>query len=87
VASEFVGTSITSGGNGADLTDEGRTMLAANPHMKFFNSQRGYVHCTLTPQNWRSDCRVVPFVEQPDAPISTRATWVVEDRNPGVQPC
>ncbi|MER5387576.1 alkaline phosphatase D family protein [Saccharopolyspora sp. NPDC002686] len=86
VASEFVGTSITSGGDGADMTDEGRTMLAANPHMKFFNSQRGYVRCTLTPELWRSDYRVVPFVERPGAEISTRATYVVEDRHPGVKP-
>ncbi|MGW1680952.1 alkaline phosphatase D family protein [Saccharopolyspora sp. NPDC002376] len=86
VASEFVGTSITSGGDGADMTDEGRTMLAANPHMKFFNSQRGYVRCTLTPELWRSDYRVVPFIERPGAEISTRATYVVEDRRPGVKP-
>ncbi|MGP4015090.1 alkaline phosphatase D family protein [Saccharopolyspora sp. 5N708] len=86
VASEFVGTSITSGGNGADMTDDGRTLLAANPHMKFFNSQRGYVRCTVTPQTWRSDYRVIPFIEQPDAPVSTRATYVVEHNHPGVQP-
>ncbi|RKT87049.1 alkaline phosphatase D [Saccharopolyspora antimicrobica] len=86
VASEFVGTSISSGGDGADMTDEGRTMLAANPHMKFFNAQRGYVRCTLTPELWRSDYRVVPYIERRGAPISTRATYVVENGRPGVQP-
>ncbi|MFE5571295.1 alkaline phosphatase D family protein [Amycolatopsis japonica] len=85
VASEFVGTSITSGGNGADMTPGGETLLKANPHMKFFNSQRGYVRVNVNRQRWRSDFRVVPFVNTPGAPISTRASYVVEDRRPGVQ--
>ncbi|WP_158293958.1 hypothetical protein [Kribbella sp. VKM Ac-2568] len=45
---------------------------------------RGYVRVTVDQHRWRSDFRVVPFVSQPDAPISTRATYVVEDRNPHV---
>jgi alkaline phosphatase D len=85
VGSEFVGTSISSGGNGADMTEEGTRFLAANEHMKFFNAQRGYVRCTVTPQEWRSDYRVVPYVDRPGAPITTRATYVVEDGVPGVQ--
>ncbi|MFC5267968.1 hypothetical protein ACFPJ1_38135 [Kribbella qitaiheensis] len=36
---------------------------------------------TVDQHRWRSDVRVVPFVSRPDAPISTRATYVVEDRN------
>ncbi|MFF5989509.1 alkaline phosphatase D family protein [Prauserella flavalba] len=85
VGSEFVGTSITSGGNGADLTDQGRAFLAANPHLKFFNSQRGYVRVNVNRQRWRSDFRVLPYVTTPGAPISTRASYVVEDGRPGVQ--
>ncbi|MEV7236916.1 alkaline phosphatase D family protein [Streptomyces sp. NPDC051020] len=85
VASEFVGTSITSGADGADMTTKGRTLLAANPHMKFFNSQRGYVRCNVNRDRWRSDFRVLPYVTRPGAPISTRASVVVEDGRPGVQ--
>ncbi|WP_020673573.1 alkaline phosphatase D family protein [Amycolatopsis nigrescens] len=85
VGSEFVGTSISSGGNGADQTDEGRKFLAANPHMKFFNAQRGYVRVNVNRRRWRSDFRVVSHVTTPGAPISTRASYVVEDRKPGVQ--
>jgi alkaline phosphatase D len=85
VGSEFVGTSITSGGNGADMTPGGANLLAANPHLKFFNSQRGYVRCRVTPGEWRSDFRVLPYVTQPGAPISTRATYAIENRKPGVQ--
>jgi alkaline phosphatase D len=85
VASEFVGTSITSGGNGADMTADGQRFLAANPHMKFFNSQRGYVRVNVTNERWRSDFRVLPYVTTPGAPVSTRASYVVEDQHPGVQ--
>jgi alkaline phosphatase D len=85
VASEFVGTSVTSGADGADMNDDGRKFLAANPHMKFFNAQRGYVRVNVNRERWRSDFRVLPYVTKPGAPISTRASYVVEDRRPGVQ--
>ncbi|GEC03716.1 alkaline phosphatase [Streptomyces spinoverrucosus] len=83
VGSEFVGTSITSGGDGYDLD---RTYLDANPHMKFFNSQRGYSSVTVTPDVWRNDFRVLDYVTRPGSPISTRASVVVQDRVAGVQP-
>ncbi|MFG2003832.1 alkaline phosphatase D family protein [Spirillospora sp. NPDC048911] len=86
VGTEFVGSSITSGGDGADLDAAGRNFLAANPHMKFFNGQRGYVRVNVNRERWRSDFRVLPYVTKPGAPISTRASFVVEDRRPGVQP-
>jgi len=85
MGTEFVGTSITSGSDGADMTTEGQEFLTANPHMKFFNSQRGYVRCRVTKDAWSSDFRVVPYVTRPGAPVSTRATWVVEDGVPGAQ--
>jgi alkaline phosphatase D len=84
VGTEFVGTSITSGADGADMTDQGRDFLAANPHLKFFNSQRGYVRNTITPKQWRTDFRVVPYVLKPNAPVSTRASFIVQDKHPGV---
>ncbi|XVQ09855.1 alkaline phosphatase D family protein [Spirillospora sp. CA-255316] len=85
VASEFVGTSVTSGGDGADIDDLGRTFLSANPHMKFFNAQRGYLRVNVDGERWQGDFRVLPYVTRPGAPVSTRATFVVEDRRPGVQ--
>ncbi|WP_069163615.1 alkaline phosphatase D family protein [Nocardia altamirensis] len=84
VASEFIGTSITSAGDGADLTDAGRNLLAANPDLKFVNSQRGYVRVELDHRLWRSDFRVVPYVRRTGAPIHTRASFVVQDGVPGV---
>ena len=85
VATEFVGTSVTSGADGADMTPDGEKFLAANPHMKFFNSQRGYVRVSVNRERWQSDYRVLPYVTRPGAPVSTRSSFVVEDRLPGVQ--
>jgi alkaline phosphatase D len=79
VAVEFVGTSITSNGDGSDVNNNTAQYLAENPHIKFFNNHRGYVRCTLTQQTWQTDYRVVPYVSKPGAPISTRASFVVED--------
>ena len=85
VASEFVGTSITSGGDGADTIRFQWLYQLENPHIKFFNNQRGYVRVTLTPDLWRSDYRVMSAVTRQDASIRTRASYVVENGKRGVQ--
>ncbi|MBF6095406.1 alkaline phosphatase D family protein [Nocardia cyriacigeorgica] len=83
VAAEFTGTSISSGGDGVDLPARGRDLLAANPDLKFYNSQRGYVRVEVDERVWRTDFRVVPYVERPGAPVHTRASFVVQDGVPG----
>ncbi len=85
VGAEFVGTSISSGGDGADTTSRGLRIVDANEHLKFYNRQRGYVRCTVTEDRWQADWRVVPFVTRPGAAISTRASFVVENGVPGVE--
>ncbi|TDE15053.1 alkaline phosphatase D family protein [Jiangella asiatica] len=85
VAAEFVGTSISSGGDGVDIDAAGQRTLAENPHVKYVNVQRGYVGCTVTPDLWRSDYRVVEYITRPGAPASTRTSLVVEDGRPGIQ--
>jgi alkaline phosphatase D len=85
IGSEFVGTSIASDGDGSDMTETGRAMLAENPHIKFFNSQRGYVLCTFTSSHCRADYRVVSEVTTGTAPIGTRASFVVDRDRPGLQ--
>ena len=59
--------------------------MPENPHVKFFNSQRGFVRCLVTPERWTSDYRVVSYVSRPGSPIQTRATFVVENNRPGAQ--
>lgn len=84
VGAEFLGTSISSGGNGQDMDSLGVTWLAENPHLKFHNAQRGYQRCVLTRTEWRTDYRVVEQVTTPDAPVTTRASVYVEAGRPGI---
>lgn len=83
VATEFVGTSISSSGDGYDQPKDIDQRKAENACLRFFNGQRGYVTCTVTPQLWKTDYRVVSSVTKPDAPIRTRASFVVESGRPG----
>lgn len=85
IGAEFVGTSITSGGNGSDVRADTEKTLAENPHIKFFNNYRGYVRCRVTPEQWRADYRVLPFVTEPGADISTRASFVFEKDQAGLK--
>ncbi|KAF3886975.1 MULTISPECIES: alkaline phosphatase D family protein [Nostocales] len=85
VGSEFVGTSITSGGDGADSNPTVEAYLPDNPHIKFFNNQRGYVRFTITPELWTSDYKVLSNVTTPFGTLSNRATFVVENGRPGIQ--
>lgn len=82
VATEFVGTSISSGGDGTRTPKDLDRLLAENPFVKFHNAERGYVRCEVTPRQWRTDYRVVEFVTRPDAPMTNRQSFVVESGQP-----
>ncbi len=85
VGTEFVGTSITSGGDGAQTRKDTAGVLADNPFVKFYNAERGYVRCQLTASEWKTEYRVVPYVTRPNAPCKTRATFVVQNGRPGAE--
>lgn len=82
VAAEFVGTSISSGGDGSANPKSRGELLAENPFVKFFSTERGYVKCELTPEQWRSDYQMVEFVTRKGAPLHTRASFVLESGSP-----
>jgi alkaline phosphatase D len=84
VGVELVATSVTSGGDGNEDTNAG--VLAENPHLKFYKNRRGYVRTRFTAGELRSDFRVLPYVRTPDAPASTAASFVTEDRDPSLHP-
>ena len=86
VGTEFVGTSISSSGDGFDQPDNINEVLSENPFLKYHNGERGYVSCTVNQKEWRSDYRTVPFVTRPGAPIHTRASFVVETGRPILNP-
>ncbi|MCX6607416.1 MAG: alkaline phosphatase D family protein [Acidobacteria bacterium] len=82
VATEFVGTSVTSNLDGAEVSEEYGPALGA-PHIRWHNSQRGYVVCELTPKQWTTRFRVVPYVTRPGSGVMTKATFVIEAGRPG----
>jgi alkaline phosphatase D len=85
VATEFVGTSITSGSSRPNKREE-ELLMAENPCVQFYNAERGYVRSTITPKHWTSDYRVVDDVTRPDGAVSTRASFVVEAGTAGAKP-
>jgi alkaline phosphatase D len=86
VATELVGTSISTDGDGYDDSPDDAVVLAANPHITFINHKRGYVRNTVTPETWTADFRVVDYVTSPGSPIHTRARYVIEDGRAGAVP-
>ena len=84
VATEFVATSISSGGDGADAPNNLAELLAANPCVRFHNQQRGYIRCTVTPTEWTADYVVMDRVTKPGGKASVRATFTLRDGNPRV---
>lgn len=83
VGTELVGTSMTSAGNGGNFIPEYERAAKQNDFVKWYNSNRGYVTCELTPDTWTSYFRCTPFVDKPGAPIETKGTFVIEQGRPG----
>ena len=85
IGSEFVGTSISSGGDGSDHAEHLRRAIARSPHIKFQSSRRGWLRCELNGSVWRTDLRVLPYVSRPGAPARTAASFAIEAGRPGLQ--
>jgi alkaline phosphatase D len=84
IATEFVATSISSGGNGNDQRPDMVEIQKANPQLKFNNNQRGYLICDVTPERWLSEFRVLDQVMERNGAISTRARFAVAAGDPRV---
>jgi alkaline phosphatase D len=84
IATEFVVTAVTTGGDDNGYDDYYGPMVPNNPHIKFFDGDgRGYMAVEVTPERWRTDVRMVESVIDPAAGIRTAASFVVEDGRPG----
>jgi alkaline phosphatase D len=83
VATELVGTSISSG---AGSYQAFRKHLKDNPHVRFFDNRwRGYLRCTVIRERWYADLLALSTAERRGAPMRTLASFVVEDGHPGAQ--
>jgi alkaline phosphatase D len=75
-----MGTSISTGGDEPANT---RVPGPQNPHILIRNENRGYARCTLTPDAWTTEFRVVGTVREPSSPCSSLATFAVENGRAG----
>ena len=85
VGTEFVGTSITSGGDGADMSPRYQAVLAENPCVKFHNAPARlrplHGHAASAGRPTTASCR---SCRAPAPRSRRRASLVVEDGRPGV---
>jgi alkaline phosphatase D len=82
VATEFVGTSVTSVGPPYDLI---AAVLPDNPHVRFFESRkRGYCSVDVDAKLMTTRMRVLSDVTDPQAGVSTLKTFAVESGRAGV---
>ncbi len=82
VATEFVGTSITSQGISAKSVE---TWRSDNPHIHYASSaRRGYTSMELSAKRCVARLRTVNE-KDPGSPVHTLAAWTVEDGRPGAQ--
>jgi len=82
IATEFVGTSISTAGDRTISTVFGGN--TNNPHLRLSDNHHGYVRCKATRHLWQADYRVVPTVATPDdGGVSTLASFVVEKGRAG----
>lgn len=59
--------------------------MAWNPHLKFYNDSRGYVNTRITRDFLQADFRVLDYVTTPGSPVSTKASFQIQDGVPGLQ--
>jgi alkaline phosphatase D len=86
IGAEIVGTSVSSGGDGADIDVRGREFLGSNPHMQFYNARRGYVLCDVTRDRWQSDFQAFSRVSTADDVSRKIARFVSDAGVPGLHP-
>ena len=83
VATELVGTSISSSFPAA-FVDAIGAIAGASPAVHYAEARhRGYVVVEVTPDELRADYRYVSTTAEPEAELSTGASWRVRRRQPG----
>ena len=80
---EFTNTSLTSGGDGSEVSATWEAVRRDNPHIKYQSARRGYIACTATPKMMRADFRIFDRVTVRDQPARVGASLAVEAGRPG----
>lgn len=84
VATEYVCTSISTGGDGSDAPVGWDDVPAQNPHTALVNDRRGYQLFDVRPDRWETSVIAVDRVSVPGAPKRTVARLTTEHGRPGV---
>lgn len=87
VASEYLATSITSGGNGRD-TEDGlarAVRLGNNDFLKAMTDRRGYLLCDVNRDLLRGELKTVDSVTERTSPVRTHAAFVSERGDAGLK--
>jgi alkaline phosphatase D len=86
VGAEFMASSISSSFFDDDEVVKALVSdaLVANPHLKWFDAQRGYTVCEVTPDRWLATYRTVKDQFDENSPVETATEWEVIAGTPGV---
>ena len=74
---------MSSAGNGGNFIPEYERAAKQNDFVQWYNSNRGYVSCELTPEKWKTYFRATPFVTKKGSPLETKAVFMIEEGRPG----
>ena len=85
VGVEFTGTSITSAGDGSELSPNWETLKADNPHIKFNTNRRGWLSVTATQSEMRGDFMAIEKVTEKNLPAKRAGSIVVAAGKTGLQ--
>jgi alkaline phosphatase D len=83
VGVEFTNSSITSGGDGSELSATWEPTRSQNPHIRYHSGRRGYIACTATQTTMRADFNVLDRVTVPNQPARRGGSLVVQAGKPG----
>lgn len=84
IATEFLGTSISSEGDGEVLPSDWKDTPGENPNCKLIDARRGYQVFTVTPKQWRTELRILDRITRPGGKLSTLASFEVDPHRPGI---
>jgi alkaline phosphatase D len=83
-APEFIAPSITSA-SALEALEDLPQVLARNPHVRYFDSRRGYLACEVDDRRWRSDYQLVLDVASQHSAVVNAASYVLERGSPRIQ--
>ncbi|WP_334655925.1 alkaline phosphatase D family protein [Sphingomonas panaciterrae] len=87
VASEYLATSVTSGGDGTDAEDAlARSIRFGNNHfLKAMSDRRGYLLCDVDRERWRGELKVLSSVTDRVGRLRNHAVFVTDHGKIGLQ--